>query len=172
MRRKIAVFGSAVTARESADYALAVGLGKIIAGAGFDILCGGYGGMMEAVCRGCVENGGSCSGIGLTIFTRQPNQYITRMKKVETLGARLDWFNDHADRFLALAGGIGTITEVMFFLDNAKIGLTQKTPLILYGRQWPALLGLMQKKFAVPPDFRKLVKTVGTRRALAAHLTQ
>lgn len=170
MRKKIAVFGSAVTGRDSAAYARAVAIGKIIATAGFDVLCGGYGGIMEAVCRGCAEHGGRCYGIGLTVFTRPPNSSITKMVKVKTLGERLDYFNDHADCFLALTGGIGTLTEVMFFLDNAKIGLTRKTPIILYGRQWPALLALMHKKFVVPPDFRQLVKLVGTNRALAAHL--
>ena len=170
MRKKIAVFGSAVSGRDSAAYARAVGVGGIIAAAGYDILCGGYGGLMEAVFRGCAENGGRCYGIGLTFFTRPPNAYISRMKKVKTLGARLDYFARHADRFLALPGGIGTITEVMFFLDNAKIGLTRKTPLILYGREWRALLDLMKKRFVVPPDFVKLVKIVNTGRALARSL--
>ncbi|MGD9873970.1 MAG: LOG family protein [Kiritimatiellia bacterium] len=171
MRGKtIAVFGSAVA--DPADKACrqAVLAGRIIAEAGFNILCGGYGGVMEAACRGCTEAGGKCAGIGLTRFTEKPNKYIGRFKVVETLGKRLDYFEKHSRAFLALDGGIGTITEVMFFWDIAKAGFLEGRPIFLLGEQWPWLVQELKKRFIIKDKYMSCVRCLPDIAALKTAL--
>ncbi|MFA5517451.1 MAG: TIGR00725 family protein, partial [Desulfuromonadales bacterium] len=44
-------------------YARAREVGRLIAERGAAVVCGGLGGIMEAVCRGCAEAGGTAVGI-------------------------------------------------------------------------------------------------------------
>lgn len=173
MRGKtIAVFGSAVAEPSDEACRQAVLAGRIIAEAGFNILCGGYGGVMEAACRGCAEAGGKCAGIGLKRFTAKPNKYIGRFKAVETLGQRLDYFEKHSRAFLALDGGIGTVTEVMFFWDIAKAGFLKDRPLLLLGKQWPRLLQELQKHFIIRNEYMACGQCLPDTAALKAALEQ
>ena len=149
--RTIAVFGSALSGEESGEYRTAREIGKLIGAAGWEILCGGYGGVMEAVCRGGREAGGSCRGIGLEHFTRTPNRHLSGFVQAKTLGERLDYFIDNCDLFLALEGGVGTVTEAMFVWDLMKGGQLAGTPLLLYGRGWEKLLGTLKENFLVDP---------------------
>lgn len=153
-RRRIAVFGSALAARESKEYRSALEIGELIAKNGWEILCGGYGGVMEAVGRGARRAGGTCRGIGLEHFSNPPNPHLHGFEKAKTLGERLDYFAGHCDLFLALAGGIGTVTEAMFVWDLMKSGQLTGTPLLLYGKGWGKLLRTLKENFLiVPPAF-------------------
>jgi len=151
MGRTVGVFGSAAAREGSRDYEEALRVGSAVARAGFDVVCSGYGGIMEAVSRGCAEAGGTARGIGLGYFSSPPNRFLSRFERAPTLGRRLDRFVDAADLFLALPGGIGTVTEVMFVWDLAKSGLISDKPVILYGRGWEELLGVLEERFIIPP---------------------
>lgn len=149
MKKIIAVFGSAVSEKDSPEYVTAVEIGRIIGDNGYDLLCGGYGGVMEAVCKGCHEAGGRSRGIGLDHFTKPPNRYINGFITVPTLGERLDYFIDNSDIFLALSGGIGTVTEVIFVWDLLKSGQIEKRPVLLYGEGWEGFLKSLRKGFII-----------------------
>ncbi len=162
MRKTIAVFGSAVAEKSGPEYVTAVEIGRIIGEAGYDLLCGGYGGIMEAVCKGCREAGGRCRGIGLDHFKDPPNPYIDMFVKAATLGERLDYFIVNADLFLALPGGIGTVAEVMFVWDLAKSCQTEKTPVLLYGGGWKRFLNALREDFIIDPEFFRHILAVGS----------
>jgi len=154
----------------SQAYRNAVEAGRVIGAAGFDLICGGYGGLMEASCRGCVEGGGKCAGIGLEHFDNPPNRFIGEFSRAKSLGRRLDDFVLKADRFLALPGGIGTVTEVLFVWDLAKSGQTDKVPILLYGKAWTSLLRTLEKEFLIPPEAFADVKLVSGPAQLARDL--
>jgi hypothetical protein len=162
MRKTIAVFGSAVAEKSGPECVTAVEIGRIIGETGYDLLCGGYGGIMEAVCKGCREAGGHCRGIGLDHFTGPPNPYIDTFVKAATLGVRLDYFIANADLFLALPGGIGTVAEVMFVWDLAKSGQTEKTPVLLYGGGWERFLKSLREGFIIDPAYFRHILAVGS----------
>ncbi len=153
IKKTIAVFGSAVSEKDSPEYAATVKIGRIIGDNGYDLLCGGYGGVMEAVCRGCSEVGGRCRGIGLDHFTGPPNRYINNFIRVPTLGERLDYFAANSDIFLALAGGIGTVAEVMFVWDLLKSGQIADKPVLLYGPGWEGFLESLRGGFIIDPAY-------------------
>lgn len=170
MRKKVGVFGSALTAEGSEDYRRAREAGRLIAESGWDLLCGGYGGSMEAVARGCAEAGGKAHGIGLEYFTAPSNRHLESFRRTPTLGGRLDRFASECDLFLALPGGIGTAAEVMFVWDLAKTGQIRNKPIILYGRGWKNLLMVLKEEFVIPPDAFELIRVVRGASELAGLL--
>ncbi len=156
-KKIIAVFGSAMTGKDTPEYRAAVKIGRIIGEAGWNLLCGGYGGTMEALCRGCQDGGGKCHGIGLQHFTMPPNHYVNEFVMAKTLGTRLDYFAEHADLFLALEGGIGTVTEVMFVWDLLKSGQISDISVLLYGKGWKGFLDNLRRDFIIDrTNFRHL----------------
>jgi len=53
----VAVFGSSEPAAGDPLYEAARRVGSLLAGAGYDVVTGGYGGVMEGASRGAVEAG-------------------------------------------------------------------------------------------------------------------
>lgn len=169
-KKNVAVFGSAAVAPGTDFYREAEEVGRIIGRLGFDLICGGYGGIMEAVSRGCGEMGGRCRGIGLTRFSPDPNRHIHEFERAKSLGERLDYFDRQADIFLGLPGGIGTITEIMFFWDQAKGGALEGKPILLYGKHWDNFLKVLSEDFLIPEEAFSLVTPVKTLKELPAAL--
>ncbi len=169
-RKTIAVFGSARAGEKSGEYRAAREIGRLIGKAGWEILCGGYGGVMEAVCRGGREAGGTCRGIGLEYFTQAPNPHLRSFEQARTLGERLDYFIAHCDLFLSLEGGIGTVAEAMFVWDLIKGGQLPQTPLLLYGRGWEKLLAALKENFLVDPAAFDLPTIISHPSELSPHL--
>ena len=162
MKQTIAVFGSAVSKKDSPEYAAAVRIGGIIGEEGCDLLCGGYGGVMEAVCKGCHDAGGKCRGIGLDHFTKPHNRHLDGFTSVSTLGERLDYFIAHSDTFLALSGGIGTVTEVMFVWDLLKTGQISDKPVLLYGPGWEEFLKSLRQGFIIDPAYFRHLRVISS----------
>ncbi len=169
-RKRIAVFGSASAGAESDEYLAAREIGELIGKAGWEVLCGGYGGAMEAVCLGCREAGGTCRGIGLEHFTHPHNPHLHSFKEAKTLGERLDYFIADCDLFLALEGGIGTVTEAMFVWDLMKSGQLTGIPLLLYGRGWKKLLQTLKENFLIPPAAFNRLTVLSSPADLSSHL--
>ena len=61
--RQVAVIGSSRCAEDSESWALAEEVGRLLAEAGATVVCGGCGGVMEAVARGASGAGGTVIGI-------------------------------------------------------------------------------------------------------------
>ncbi len=168
--KTIAVFGSALAGAESDEYLAARKIGKLIGKAGWEVLCGGYGGVMEAVCLGCREAGGTCRGIGLEHFTHPHNPHLHSFEKAKTLGERLDYFIANCDLFLALEGGIGTVTEAMFVWDLMKSGQLPGRRLLLYGRGWEKLLPTLKENFLIAADAFDRLTLLSSPADLSSHL--
>jgi uncharacterized protein (TIGR00725 family) len=168
--KTIAVFGSALAGAASDEYRAAREIGELIGKAGWEILCGGYGGVMEAVCLGCGEGGGTSRGIGLEHFTHPHNPYLAGFVKARTLGERLDYFIANCDLFLALEGGIGTVTEAMFVWDLMKSGQLAGRRLLLYGRGWEKLLPTLKENFLIAEEAFELLTLLSSPADLSPYL--
>jgi len=166
----IAIFGSATLNQNSPAYKETVNIGEIIGELGFDIICGGYYGIMEAVCKGCSKYKREIFGAGMNIFKSPLNKYVTQIKKFNTLSERLQYFSKKADLFLGLKGGIGTITEIFFILDIIKIGLIPPKPIILYGNNWIKLFNLIKSDFIVKQNLLSNITFLSSPQALQEFL--
>jgi hypothetical protein len=84
----IGVFGSSLPREGEAAYEEAREIGRLVARRNGRVVCGGYGGVMEAVCRGAREAGGSSLGV---VLEGRPdtNPWVTRVSPEPSLAARL-----------------------------------------------------------------------------------
>jgi uncharacterized protein (TIGR00725 family) len=115
---QVAVIGAGSCDVQTA--AVAEELGKLLAEAGHDVICGGMGGVMESVCRGAFLHGGKTVGILPGPDTRECNSYLT--VKIATgmgIGRNIIIIRS-ADAVIAVAGKYGTLSEIAFALQLEK----------------------------------------------------
>jgi uncharacterized protein (TIGR00730 family) len=139
--KTIAVFGSSRRTEDSPHYRAAHDLGRSLARAGYVVLSGGYQGSMAAVSCGAREAGGRVIGVTCAQFDPlQPNPWLSEEIKAPTLLARLAIMMERADGFVALRGGIGTLSEVTLAWSLLQTRTLDSKPLVLMGSDWPPIL--------------------------------
>jgi uncharacterized protein (TIGR00730 family) len=140
----VSVFGGSLPRPGAPVYQDALHLGRLLAGAGYTVLNGGYIGTMEAVARGVNEAGGRVIGVTCDeIEAWRPvkaNRWITEEWHYVTLQERLFALINNGDAFLALPGGVGTLGEISLTWNQLITGVLSPRPLILIGAGWQATL--------------------------------
>ena len=123
----IAVIGSSTASEKDDEYIFAFNIGKLIAKMGFGIVCGGRGGIMEAVCKGAKEEGGLTVGIMPSYTGEEANPYIDI--KINT---GLSWNRNPivvatGELVIAVGGSYGTLSEIAYSFILGKTVLGYKT---------------------------------------------
>ena len=155
------VFGSNSPQEGDLDYAAARELGRLLAQAGYVIATGGYFGTMEAASRGAKEAGGHVIGVTTSIFDAvrlHPNAYLDEELKFPTLFQRLHHLVTMGDAWVALPGGIGTLSEVALTWSLLQVGEVKRQPLVLVGELWRRTIGEFSTDYYVAPRNRDLVR--------------
>jgi len=112
----IAIIGDSSCSTEEAKVAEAVG--ELLAQRGAIIICGGLGGVMEAVCRGAKSKGGLTIGVLPGEDSRMANQYID-IPIVTGVGyARNMAVVKSAQAVIAIGGNYGTLSEIAYALKK------------------------------------------------------
>ncbi|HLF26766.1 MAG TPA: LOG family protein [Anaerolineae bacterium] len=135
----VAVYGSNAPKPDEADYEQARRLGRLLAQAGYVVATGGYGGTMEGASRGAQEAGGHVIGVTTSIFDAvrlSCNPYVAEEIKFPTLFQRLHYLVTCADAWVALPGGIGTLSEVALTWSLMQVGEIERKPFVLVGAMW------------------------------------
>jgi len=145
MRRlKVSVFGGGDWTQEGTFWRLGHDVGVVLAREGADVVTGGYGGAMEAVCEGAVQAEGHTIGVLHTSPNiHPPNRFVQ-----EHIIAQ-----DYLDRMahllrvpfaVALPGSSGTLAEITMSL--ALLQRRGGRSLAIYAPYWKArLLPLFQE---------------------------
>ena len=122
-RLQIAVAGG--RACSAATRRLARALGREIARAGAVLVCGGLGGVMEAVARGAAEEGGTVVGLLPGYAHRDGNRHLTVALPTGLGHARNVLVAAAGDVLVALPGEQGTRSEIALaqVLGRPVIGL-------------------------------------------------
>ena len=122
MKILIGVIGSSRAIKPVVDVAYEVGR-KIIT-AGYSIICGGLGGVMEAACRGAFAEAGPDSGriIGILPGTgkRDANPYVDIIIPTGIGYARNMIIVCCADAVIAVSGESGTLSEISMAWQYGK----------------------------------------------------
>jgi uncharacterized protein (TIGR00725 family) len=108
---------------ERVDRALidvATAVGAQLAARGAVVVCGGLGGVMEAVCRGAVEAGGTTLGILPGDDRAAANAWVTVAVATGMGELRNGLVVRAADAVIAVAGSHGTLSEVALALKAGK----------------------------------------------------
>lgn len=114
----IGVLGAGKCGKKLREQAYAVG--KAIAEAGADLVCGGLGGVMEAACHGAHDAGGVTIGIIPGSDKAGANQYCSLVIPTGVGEARNIIVVQSADALVSLHGKYGTISEMCFALKQKK----------------------------------------------------
>ncbi len=120
----IAVIGSSDAKPEHA--ALAEEVGRELARRGATVVCGGLKGVMEAVCRGAKEAGGTTIGILPGRSSQDANPYVD-IPIVTTMGYARNVIVVHTgEAAIAIGGAFGTLSEIAHALGEGipVIGLS------------------------------------------------
>ncbi len=145
----VTIFGGSRCSEKSEEYQQAKQVGALLAEAGFTICTGGYLGVMEAASRGAREKGGRVFGIVMNQFKSEPNRYLTDKVATDHFYDRLQNLITRSVGFIALRGGMGTVTEISLVWNKLQTGILAKRPMILLGDCWKDVVGAWEKNLAV-----------------------
>jgi uncharacterized protein (TIGR00725 family) len=167
-RELVCVFGASWAQPESALYAEGVALGAALAASGFDVITGGYGGLMEATSKGCAEGGGGATGVLVpSLFPQRAsegNPYLTARVDAPSLLTRIDAMLVRAPRLLvALPGTLGTLTELMAAWNVAllaPIGGYEAATIVAWRKPWERIIDTCGAELALTAEQRALVRFV------------
>jgi len=144
----VSFFGSSRAKPGQRYYKLAERTAFEIAKAGFAVITGGGGGIMEAANKGAAEGGGKSIGLNIEIPMEQiPNKYQNLSLHFRYFFCRKVMFLKYAHGFIVFPGGYGTMDE---FTESLVLIQTLKQasfPVILMGSDyWKGLIAWMKEK--------------------------
>ncbi len=137
--KKICVFGTykALGDKEKAEV---VKLGRLLAEGGFDVVSGGFGGIMEYVSQGAKSAGGKT--VGVTYYrsesdgAKKANEFIDEEIRTNNIFDRISAMMKISDGFIVLKGGTGTLLELAAILEHINKGMIPPKPVIALGSFW------------------------------------
>jgi uncharacterized protein (TIGR00730 family) len=156
----VSIFGSARTGPDDRYYKLAKQTSSELSKAGFAIITGGGGGVMEAANEGATLAGGKSIGLNIELPMEQvPNDYQNVSLNFRYFFVRKVMFLKYAHGFIVFPGGFGTMDE---FFESLVLIQTLKQasfPVLLMGSEyWDGLIKwineqmLEQHKYISPDD--------------------
>jgi len=150
--KTITVFGGSRCGPDSHEYKEALRLGGLLVEAGFHVCSGGYAGIMEAISKGAHDAGGHAVGMTMTQFKSAPNRYIKTAVPSRDFYERLQGLILRSVGYIALRGGMGTVTEVSLVWNKLVTGVLPPRPLILLGECWPPSIACLREHLVVSDD--------------------
>jgi uncharacterized protein (TIGR00730 family) len=131
--KAICVYCGSSPGTDPAFVGAAQSFGKILAENGVRLVYGGGSiGLMGAVAEAVLEHGGDALGIIPEFLTRKerPRQLAQETIVTRDMHARKQKMFEHADAFVALPGGIGTLEELVEQMTWAQLGRHKKPILV------------------------------------------
>ncbi|MEO8573920.1 MAG: LOG family protein [Pyrinomonadaceae bacterium] len=150
--RIVTIFGGSKCGPASDEYREAHDIGMRLAKAGFTICTGGYLGVMEAASRGAREAGGRVFGIVMNQFKSEPNRYLTDKVATNHFYERLQNLITRSVGFVALRGGMGTVTEVSLVWNKLQTHVLDRRPIVLVGDCWRDVVDAWKKHLVVSDE--------------------
>ncbi len=99
-----------------------------------------------------------------------PNPWLTEEIKASTLLERLSIMFDRADGFVAVRGGIGTLSEVTLAWSLLQSRSINGKPLVLLGADWQPVIAAFRTHTDLGSSIASLVRLVATPAAVPAAL--
>jgi uncharacterized protein (TIGR00730 family) len=146
--RAVSVFGSARTPPEHPDYELTRELGASLGRAGFAVITGGGGGLMEAANRGARDAGALSIGCNIELPHEQRlNDYVDVGLRFGHFFTRKVMFVRYSCAFVMCPGGFGTLDEMFEVLTLIQTRTIRHAPAILFGDgEWDGLMGWLRER--------------------------
>ncbi len=151
----IAIFGSADIDEKHPLYQEAINIARTLAYHNKVIVNGGGPGVMDAATRGAHQAGGQT--IGITFYPKDMPEFegryykniVDQEIKTKNYVERLFGLIDHADAFIIMQGGTGTLSEWATAWLLAHLYYGKHKPLILYGQFWHEVMDTITSNFFI-----------------------
>lgn len=145
----ITIFGGSKCGPDSPEYKDALAIGRTLAESGFTICTGGYLGVMEAASKGAREAGGRVLGIVMNQFKSEPNRFLTDKVASDHFYDRLQNLITRSVGFIAMRGGMGTVTEISLVWNKLQTKVLDRRPLVLVGDCWKGVVESWEENLVV-----------------------
>jgi len=144
----VSVFGSARTATDHPDYALARETARRLGEAGFAVITGGGPGTMEAANRGAKDAGVTSVGLNIDLpFEQGANRYQDIELRFHYFFTRKVMFVRYASAFVVFPGGFGTLDELFEALVLIQTDKIRHFPVVLVrASYWAGLTDWMRER--------------------------
>ena len=142
----VSVFGASGANPGDPEYAAGREVGRQLADAGFAVATGGYGGVMEAACRGASDAGGVTIGVTApTVFPGRSgaNSWVRHEIAADDLIERIGIMMQLSAAFIAMPGSIGTLAELIVAWNLAFVAPyagEEFGPVVAVGDTWQQLV--------------------------------
>jgi hypothetical protein len=155
IRNNVAVLGTKSILPNSEYYNSAYQVGKILAKNNFTAVTGGSTGIMEAVNKGSIENGGVSVGIHtLTESGPHLNGFVNKAIGFSFPFVRKLTIVSSSKFFVFFPGGLGTMHQLFEILTLIETGKMSPVPVLLYDQEfWEPLLNVINKFYT---DFKTI----------------
>ena len=167
----ITIFGSARTAPSHQHYKDTVAIAKGLAEAGYGIITGGGGGIMEAGNKGAFLG----KGTFYLPFETCANDYVDNPVGFNYFFARKVIFVNYSAAFIIAPGGVGTLDEFFEIFTLMQTGKITKRPIVLYdSTYWAFLLQQLEemKGYTISADDLDLLKIIDDPQEVIGYLKQ
>lgn len=118
MKRLVAVIGAGSC--DESTFRSAWRVGELVAEAGFDVVTGGLGGVMEGASAGAADRGARVVGVLPGTDPRDGNPHVQVAVATGMGDARNAIIANTAVGFVAVSGAEGTLSEIAFALKRGK----------------------------------------------------
>jgi uncharacterized protein (TIGR00730 family) len=144
----VTVFGSARTPPDHPHYALTRAVAAALGGAGYAIITGGGGGLMEAANHGARDAGAVSVGCNIVLPREQTlNPYVDIGLHFTHFFARKVMFVRYACAFVIAPGGFGTLDEMFEALTLMQTDTIHHFPTILIGDgEWDGIVAWLRQR--------------------------
>lgn len=162
----VSIFGSARVKPGSDVYRLAEDLGRRLVEAGFAVITGGGGGVMEAGNKGAAEAGGHSVGLNIELpFEQRPNPYANVRLSFRYFFVRKVIFVKYSVAYIVMPGGFGTLDELAEAITLIQTQRIRPFPVILIGSDyWNGLIEWFRDQLArhemISPDDLDLIRVM------------
>ena len=148
VKKGVALFGSARTGPDDAQYAAARETARLLGKRGFDIITGGGPGIMEAANRGARDAGARSIGCNIELpFEQSANGYIDTLVDFRYFFVRKTMFIKYSSAFVVFPGGYGTLDELFEAVTLIQTGKIHRFPVVLFGSAyWSGLLSWLRER--------------------------
>lgn len=173
--KKIAVFCGSHEGDNELFKEAAIATGKYLAESNIGLIYGGGKvGLMGAISKSVLENNGHVMGVIPTFMVEKElaNRDVQELVEVNSMHERKQVMSDHADGFLVLPGGIGTMDEFFEIFTWRQLGLHRKKIALVdvelyWAPMWEQLKSMENQDFLDHSQFNNLKRTPDPQEAIS-----
>ncbi len=164
----VSIFGSARTDPQDPQYKKAQEIAARFVKAGFGVITGGGGGIMEAANKGAAEAGGTSVGLNIRLpFEQTPNPFANVQLEFNYFFIRKVMFIKYAAAYVVMPGGFGTLDELFEVMTLVQTRRIRPFPIVLAGVDyWGGLLEWIKRQLLaqrlISPQDMEIVQLLDT----------